>query len=322
MDYASEYIVDGVLTLNAGWSDSDYKFYVGFDDTEGVVDYVEVTYGQCVRPPSTPSISSDLTFMGWYADPEYSTKFDFTQPITKPTFVYAKWDEMYAVFFDSDGGEGIMGKKYISRIDGGQLPPCSFIKEKCLFVGWKLGDRILEDEAIIYAPLTDDDQVTLTAVWHEAYVIHFDGNGATSGSMDDIIIDRNLGGTLPKCTFEKTGIIFFGWETHTTPAMHFNDEATITEPLTDFQSITFYAIWGTCEAIIGSQKYPHLEDALYAAVSGDTVMLMKDISRDVTDSSSPCFNIGENIVFDGGSHTISINASAGECVVMLVNGSQ
>lgn len=56
-----------------------------------------LTSGALATRPVTNPTRDSYTFDDWYADKAYTTKFDFTQPITANTTVYAKWTSSAAV---------------------------------------------------------------------------------------------------------------------------------------------------------------------------------------------------------------------------------
>lgn len=57
-----------------------------------------VENGKTATKPESPTNGS-FEFLGWYADSEFATEFDFASPISKDTKVYAKWHELYLVKF-------------------------------------------------------------------------------------------------------------------------------------------------------------------------------------------------------------------------------
>ena len=69
------------------------KLAVTFDLMgKGVLDSASVEYGKKADKPKDPEYFG-YVFEGWYSDYELKTPFDFTQTITAPTTVYAKWEE-------------------------------------------------------------------------------------------------------------------------------------------------------------------------------------------------------------------------------------
>ena len=75
----------------AKWTANDY--YVSF-----VTEHGDPPTSQNVKYNGTATNPGELTaegytFIGWYADEDHNTKFDFSTPITGNTKVYAKWEK-------------------------------------------------------------------------------------------------------------------------------------------------------------------------------------------------------------------------------------
>ena len=86
-------------TVYAKWTANDY--YVSF-----VTEHGDPPTSQNVPYNGTASDPGKLTeegytFDGWYTDDTYTTKFDFTKPITGNTKVYAKWEKNAPVLPDT-----------------------------------------------------------------------------------------------------------------------------------------------------------------------------------------------------------------------------
>ena len=94
----------GDVTLTAKWTANDY--YVSFVTEHGDPPTSQnVKYNGTANDPG--KLSEDgYTFIGWYTDATYSTKFDFTKPIKRNTTVYAKWTANdYEVSFVTEHGK-------------------------------------------------------------------------------------------------------------------------------------------------------------------------------------------------------------------------
>ena len=114
----------------------------------------------------------------------------------------------YTVSFDANGGE----------VKDAELPN-TFDKDYSLttasrygytFDGWYTakngGTKVTED-----TQMTRAENHTLYAHWTaKSHKVVFDGNGATSGSMDDLDVTYDTKAN-PTCRFEKTGYSFTGW---------------------------------------------------------------------------------------------------------------
>lgn len=83
----------------AKWTANDYE--VSFITEHGKTPTSQnVKYNGTAKDPGTLT-AEGYTFIGWYTDATYSTKFDFTKPITGDTKVYAKWEKNAPVLPDT-----------------------------------------------------------------------------------------------------------------------------------------------------------------------------------------------------------------------------
>ena len=81
----------GDVTLTAKWTAKDYevRFITEHSDAP---DSQNVPYNKTATNPGELT-AEGYTFDDWYTDNTYTTKFDFTKPITGDTKVYAKWEK-------------------------------------------------------------------------------------------------------------------------------------------------------------------------------------------------------------------------------------
>lgn len=87
-------------TLYAKWSKE--KFTVTFNTNGGnSIEAVEVEDGDKVKEPQDPT-KDNFVFGGWYEEEELEHEFDFNNPITNNTTIYAKWDEIYNLEDDNN----------------------------------------------------------------------------------------------------------------------------------------------------------------------------------------------------------------------------
>lgn len=89
-----------VLELVAKWDINQYT--VKFVSDYGSFADQTVEHGKPIETDklTIPEVEG-FTFDGWYADDTYSTKFDFSTPITGDTKVYAKWEKNAPVLPDT-----------------------------------------------------------------------------------------------------------------------------------------------------------------------------------------------------------------------------
>lgn len=89
-----------VLNLVAKWDIN--KYTVQFVSEHGSFADQTIEHG---KPIDTDKLTipevEGYTFGGWYTDATYTTKFDFTKPITGDTKVYAKWEKNAPVLPDT-----------------------------------------------------------------------------------------------------------------------------------------------------------------------------------------------------------------------------
>ena len=90
-----------VLNLVAKWDIN--KYTVQFVSDYGSFEDQTIEYGETIKTDklTIPTVEG-YTFDGWYADNiHYTTKFDFSTPITSDTKVYAKWEKNAPVLPDT-----------------------------------------------------------------------------------------------------------------------------------------------------------------------------------------------------------------------------
>lgn len=75
------------------------------------------------------------------------------------------------------------------------------------------------------------------------YTVHFSGNGATGGSMNDQIIDLDVATPLSANQFTRISYQFLGWSTTYNGEVEYADGAVVTNLAGFDETITLYAIW-------------------------------------------------------------------------------
>lgn len=93
VQYAKMSHSPGGKYLSIIFSYAETKYTVDFDTDGGsAVEDQTVRSGECAAKPTDPT-KEGYVFGGWYKDSSLTTEFDFSQPITSDTTVYAKWDK-------------------------------------------------------------------------------------------------------------------------------------------------------------------------------------------------------------------------------------
>ena len=90
----------------------------------------------------------------------------------------------------------------------------------------------------------DSNAVGRTSIAHDDYTVRFNGNGNTSGSMDEQTINYDYSTPLRKNLFVKDGYSFIGWTSNpTTKTDYYYDEQEVTRLTDENTVIELYAIW-------------------------------------------------------------------------------
>lgn len=116
------------------------------------------------------------------------------------------------------------------------------------FAGW-FNNSEFSGKPITQIALGSHGNMTLWAKWQaNANTLHFDGNGATSGSMDDMTIATDASATLTENAFERTGYTFEGWSTSAGGEVEYENGAQYT--MGTESDYTLYAVWKPIEYTI------------------------------------------------------------------------
>ena len=93
--------------------------------------------------------------------------------------------------------------------------------------------------------ITVSKNLTLTAVFKGiTYYIEYDGNGATSGSMDNTNHVYGTSSNLRTNTYKRTGHTFLGWSTSSSGSVNYNDGQSISTLASEQnKTVTLYAVW-------------------------------------------------------------------------------
>ena len=97
----------------------------------------------------------------------------------------------------------------------------------------------LDNEVKYCEALSESATITVTGT----VTIHFDGNGATSGSMSDQVVTYNVAEALTANAFEKTGYTFYGWADTQEKANAGTRDYTNQQSVAFLANTTLYAVW-------------------------------------------------------------------------------
>ena len=192
-----------------------------------------VADGECAIKPADPE-NGGLSFGGWYTNEEYTEEFDFTQPITKDTTIYAKFvGDFYANIWDiTDGVEYHLVNGYIMNMDSEEsstrcdavftLGKSISVKVSPLplysFLGWRDGSpdgpSLGTDEIFTYTPAASDHMHEIYALIEKVpvYTVSFDA-GEGTGTMTPVEIEQGEKYKLPANAFTAPdGKVFDKWD--------------------------------------------------------------------------------------------------------------
>jgi uncharacterized repeat protein (TIGR02543 family) len=141
------------------------SYAVTFDSNEGsAVSPQSILEGNSATSPTAPT-RSGFSFGGWFTDDEtFLTQYNFSSAVTTSFTLYAKWNAIYTVTFDSNGGSAVSSQNVTS---GGQATsPANPSLEGYTFEGWFTDDDTFLVAYVFSTPVTSN--ITLYAKWDVA----------------------------------------------------------------------------------------------------------------------------------------------------------
>ena len=133
-------------------------FELGYSDA---VKTQTLKYGDCVPVPEDPE-REGWRFSGWYADAGLTLPFDFGQPLSEDTAVYAAWTKLVTLSFDSWGGSFV--EAAVTDIGTPAAEPDAPVRTEHSFTGW-YADRSLTQPYDFSSPVWED--ATVYAKWNK-----------------------------------------------------------------------------------------------------------------------------------------------------------
>lgn len=225
-----EFIPNSNTELIAHWEEHTYTIIFNGNSGNGFMQSIVVDYSQEIALPEIGFTKLGYHFTGWItADNRPDEPYKSGSIISKLTAIdndtiefITTWEpNKYKIEFvkkeDYSGDMDVLDITYDNQND--YFPPNKFSKKGYIFQGWStssLGNKVdyeVGDE-IPNLSTTENSTVYIYAVWKPiVYSIAFDGNGSTSGEMNDIIdpilYDEEI--QLPDVRYEKFGYDFIGW---------------------------------------------------------------------------------------------------------------
>ena len=167
-----------------------------------------------------------VTF-GKYEGFVYASDLD-TEPIDLTRWDSLITDDIQKIYafsvYEQDGYTYISQEFEIGSVSRGQPLPVTPTKVGHTFTGWYT-DKACTN---LYTKPTITEDITLYAGWRaNQYSIKFNGNGSTSGSMQNQTLTYNKSESLTVNGFLRTGYRFDGWSLTAGGAVRYTDAQTV-----------------------------------------------------------------------------------------------
>ena len=176
---------------------------------------------------------------------------DFSSVIADMTVTAVWTPNPYVIAFDGNGGAGEMNDLAAVYDEEIALTPNAFTMGILTFLHWTAtvdGKVRTFTDGEVVSNLTDValGTNTLSAVWGEDYLVEFDANGATSGTMQQQRFVRNVSQSLSSNAYLRTGHTFLGWA--------INREKAVQEKVayTNMQEVVNLAAVGTTNVLFAT----------------------------------------------------------------------
>lgn len=215
------------------------------DGSAAIKGYTDINDG-VMEQPAIPQ-RDGFVFKGWYLEPECTTLWQ-NENITSDVTLYAKWNETFAVTFNTMGGSEL---DTVSVESGETIDePTSPAKEGYTFGGWFKEDTC-ENEWNFDSDIVSA-QIKLYAKWNQALTVTFDSMGGSE--IDAMSVEPGM--TIEKpASPSKIGYAFGGWYKENTceNVWDLNTDSVTTD-------ITLFAKWienGTPFSGSGTEENPY-----------------------------------------------------------------
>ncbi len=233
------------------WEVRDDRGQVWFDANGGYTDAACVTVTSASDEVTMPS-SDSVYFLhhvltGWNTkadgsgenfEPGMTYSYDQIADLGKTTTLYAQWEE-------TNLGSYVV-KHYQQNTDLETYSLVETIHKQAPYNSMVIPEVKSYEGFISPEPvktIVKEDDSTVVKYYYDRirYKVYFDGNGATSGSMDPVDMIGGIAEKLPRNTYQKTGSIFTGWSD--TRRTTYTDGQSVVNLSKDGSDVTLYAQW-------------------------------------------------------------------------------
>lgn len=179
----------------------------------------------------------------------------------------------YTIKYNGNGADGgSMGNTAMTYNEAKHLVTNRFYREGYIFKGWALSTNgevtYTDGQQVKNLTTAHRKTINLYAVWEPlTYKIVYDGNGATEGSMQDMIAQCNKTVKLVRNSYKRNNAygpsVFLGWSRNKDDiSPMYSEGQTITNMgAKPNEVVTLYAVWDDCPWIIAEDLYFSLKEA-------------------------------------------------------------
>lgn len=222
-DFANQ-IITGDITLYAKWNIRTYM--ITFDTDEGSeINAQRIEYGGHVDCPESEPSKTGFAFAGWYDVDGHEFDFENT-PITSSITIYAHWNEVFQVTFNSFNDAGEATTTVADVVNGNVLKAEQKPLESRVgytFGGWYTNAEFNGNSIDLDSPITSN--MELYAKWDViTFTVTYHSNGGS-----DISERVNYGATLQPTNPLWQEHTFAGWYADANFTTPFDFDAPITE---------------------------------------------------------------------------------------------
>lgn len=235
------------------------------DEVTGMPLGGKIAFGALLETPASP-VRKDYVFKGWYKDGDCEEEFDFSAPLFEDTTLYAKWNALYTVTFETNGGSAVAAE----TVENGNAlaEPQVPIKDGFAFKGWYANEELTKAYDFT---ATVTKSTTLYAKWNAAFTVTFETNGGSAVAPQPV--ENGNTATQPAAP-TKEGHTFGGW---------FADESLTTAfdfslPIT--ANTTVYAKWNVVKYTVTFVANGGSAVAEATVESGNAVVKPEDPVKD------------------------------------------
>lgn len=258
---------NGTVNLYAKWNAITYSVKYNANGGSGTMSNSSHTYDTAKTLTTNTFTRTGYTFLGWstsstattatYADAASVKNLTATNGGT--VNLYAVWQaHTYDVVYNANDGSGTMSNSNHTYDSAKTLTANAFTRVGYTFLGWSTiststSATYTNQQSVKNLTATKNGTVNLYAIWKaNTYTITYDGNGATSGSMNKSTHTYDTDKNLTANAFVKDGYEFAGWSTsYNATSVTYTDKQSV-KNLKSAQddNITLYAIWKRIEKTV------------------------------------------------------------------------